>query len=181
MKTSIFTEGSGTTTVDPNSPKAKDYFAGVFKPVKTLENRLSEYSETELHILSDELGYLRGETPIESIRDGRNHTVRGEEQFRGAILSAASESDVIVVLLSSNIFRDTIGEIWEELVENARGDSIWFYGAAATALDSVDIAQLESRVEDVVVYQRVGVAPIGKEAQEELLRVVEQRQTMEGC
>jgi hypothetical protein len=69
-----------------------------------------------------------------------------------------------------------VTEQWEALVSNTKSNTIWCIGASRSALSSVDIEKLQSEVEDVIVYQRVGVARISTEYKDKLTETVDQAQ-----
>jgi methylmalonyl-CoA mutase cobalamin-binding subunit len=97
------------------------------------------------------------------------------EQARAELLDAAADADVMVILLSSSVFQETVEEVWDELVEAAKPESIWCLGAARSSLDSLDFEELEAKGCTVLTYQRVGVARIGSDTREELLESVKQK------
>jgi hypothetical protein len=177
MKAHIFAEDSNTTAEDQTKP-AKEYFQGLFGMVAGLTDELSESADTSLHVLSEEFGLLRGGQPITdatmSQHEGSNNLW---ESVQEELLIAASEADVLVILLSTDAFEKTAGEIWSELVDRAKPNSIWCIGAARSTLDSIDFGKLEDKGCSVISYQRVGVARIGTEAREELLQAVTQKDT----
>jgi hypothetical protein len=177
MKAHIFAEDSNTTAEDQTKP-AKEYFQGLFGMVAGLTDELSESADTSLHVLSEEFGLLRGGLPITdatmSQHEGSDNLW---ESVQEELLIAASEADVLVILLSTDAFEKTAGEIWPELVDRAKPNSIWCIGAARSTLDSIDFGKLEDKGCSVISYQRVGVARIGTEAREELLQAVTQKDT----
>lgn len=175
MKAHVFSEGSNTIAGDRTNP-AKKYFQGLFGIVAGLTDELSESADTSLHVLSEEFGVLQGDQQIVdatgSEQDGLANRWRNAQE---ELLTAAREADVMVILLSTDVFRKTAGEIWPELVEAAKPDSIWCIGAARSSLDSIDFKKLEEKGCLVITYQRVGVARIGTETREELLQAVSKK------
>ncbi|GAA0679145.1 hypothetical protein ACFQDG_00625 [Natronoarchaeum mannanilyticum] len=175
MKAHVFAEGSNTTTEDPTKP-AKEYFQGLFGVVAGLTDELSESANTSLHVLSEEFGVLRGDQPIADTTESKQGgSADLWEKAQEELLTAAREADVIVILLSTDAFERTVGEIWPELVEAAKPDSIWCIGAARSTLDSITFEKLEEKGCSVISYQRVGVARIGTDAREDLLQAVNQK------
>ncbi len=175
MKAHIFAEGSNTTSEDRTKP-AKEYFQGLFGMVAGLTDELSESADTSLHVFSEEFGVLLGD---QQIVDATGSEQDGSANLWGSaqeeLLTAAREADVMVILLSTDAFGKTVGEIWPELVEAAKPDSIWCIGAARSSLDSIDFKKLEEKDCSVTSYQRVGVARIGTETREELLQAVSRK------
>lgn len=175
MKAHVFTEGSNTSSEDRTQP-VKEYFQGLFDQVAGLTDELSNSADTRLHVLSEELGVLRGDQPvtnaIESEQDGSADLW---ENAKEQLLTAAREADVMVILLSTDAFDKTAGEIWPELVEEAKPDSIWCLGAARSTLDAIDFEKLDKKGCSVITYQRVGVARIGTDTREDLLQAVDQK------
>jgi hypothetical protein len=99
------------------------------------------------------------------------------EQARVELVDAADDADVMVILLSAGVFQETVEEVWEELVDAAKPESVWCLGAARSSLDGLDFEELEAKGCTVLTYQRVGVARIGTETREELLEAVKRKAT----
>lgn len=177
MKAYIFAKESNTTVEDRSTP-AKEYFHGLFGTVAGLTDELSESADTSLYVLSGEFGVLRGDQSIaDAIGSNRNGSSDLWKNAQSELLTAAREADVMVILLSTDVFERTAGEIWPKLVEEAKPDSIWCIGAARSVLNSISFEKLEDKGCSVIPYQRVGVARIGSETREELLKTVEQKAT----
>lgn len=175
MKAHVFAEGSNTTAEDLTKP-AKEYFQGLFGMVAGLTDELSEPADTSLHVLSEEFGVLRGDQLIADVTEAEQDGAADLwECSQKELLTAAREADVMVILLSVDAFEKTAGEIWPELVEAAKPDSIWCIGAARSSLDSIEFGKLEDKGCSVISYQRVGVARIGTETREELLQAVNKK------
>jgi hypothetical protein len=172
MNISIFAEGAQTTADAEEGVIAKHYFQGLFEPISNLEQEISKYAETELHILSDEFGYLKGETPIQEIASKSASSEESMEEFANAIVSAGKTADIIVVLLSASSFKNTVGSRWDDILSTAQKNTTWCFGASKGGLDAIDIPALESKVKNIILYQRAGVAPIGRETRTQLLNIV---------
>ncbi|WP_019992262.1 hypothetical protein [Natronorubrum tibetense] len=170
MRAAIFTEGSTTTSESTNS--YSDYFEGSFLSVNTLADELSDYCDTEIHVLSEIYGYVEGENAVES-KPTVDQT-KSTEQFEDSLLSQVGELDVIVLLFTTDVFKQIITPNWKTIVEQAKPDSIWCIGTSRSALNSVDLESLESQ-HPVLVYQRRGVARVGTETREELIDHVRAR------
>jgi hypothetical protein len=146
--------------------------------VSGLTNELSNSADTSLHVISEEFGVLKGTQPIaDATKPDQEATAEVWESAQKELLTAAGEADVMVILLSTNVFDKTAGNIWPELVEEAKPGSIWCIGATRGTLDSVDLEKLEDKGCQVISYQRVGVARIGTETREELLQAVARKAT----
>lgn len=173
MQIEIFTEDSGTTT-DPESVSlVKEYFKGGFLPVVDLANEIGQSGDVTIHILSEEYGYLQGsDSPSELEPTGRDGA-ESERAFSEVLSETSETADVIVILLSESSFKKTVTEQWEALVSKTKPNTIWCIGASRSAVSSVDIEMLQSEVDDVFVYQRVGVARISTEYKDELIKTVD--------
>jgi hypothetical protein len=174
MQIEIFTEDSGTTADPESVQQVKDYFKGGFLPVMDLANEIGQSGDVTIHILSGEHGYLLGSDDVSKLNSSGDDG-RSQVEFERSLLQASSTADIIVVLLTTTTFEEIVTSEWENLVSNADQDSIWCFGASKGALSSVDIEQLESRVNSVVLYQRVGVARINTETRQELIDAVMKR------
>ena len=179
MQAHIFAEGSNTTDEDRDQP-VKQYYGGLFGIVAGLHDELVEMTDAHLHVLSEEYGVARGEERMSVVYTGEQGLVGNDgmaEQARAELLEAATDADVMVILLSASVFQETVEEVWDELVEAAKPESIWCLGAARGSLDRLDFEELEAKDCTVLTYQRVGVARIGTETREELLETVKINQT----
>ncbi len=170
MDIEVFTEGSGTTANRKDVEFILDFFEGGFLPVKDLSRDLGEYGDVTVHILSDEYGYVHGSDTVSNL--DRISTQDENHQFSQAILQASQSADVVVILLTQSTFEDIVSNQWEEVVSNAQKSSIWCFGASRNALSSIDLSKLESSVDSVIIYQRVGVARISSEYKGQLLETV---------
>lgn len=172
MKAAIFAEGSRTTASTSEHLTISDYFQGTFQPVAGLADDLSQYVSTDLHILSDSHGYVRGDTALNEISKRDVDTSEAEERFSDAIVTAAADADIIVVLLSAATFREIVEENWGGILAATQEETIWCFGASRSALQSINLSDLEAKADSVIVYERVGVAPIGQETRNQLLQQV---------
>ncbi|WP_255153077.1 hypothetical protein [Halorarius halobius] len=164
MRAAIFTEGSSTTSQSTES--YSEYFEGSFLSVNTLADELSRCCDTELHILSETYGYVRGADEVKP--DNSFNAKEATEHFRDSLLSRLNDFDVVVLLFTTDSFEEIVTPHWEQIVENAKPNSIWCIGTSRKALNSVDLESLESQ-HPVLIYQRRGVARVGKEVREELI------------
>ncbi len=176
MQAHIFAEGSNTTA-EESDLSVKEYFKGLFGIVAGLDTEIREFAETHLHVLSEEHGVLSGDEIFSDIRKNRDVPVDKEEMVGTAqveLRRAAATADVIVILLSTDVFRATVTPVWDELVDEAKPESIWCLGASRSALGEIDVSRLEAKGCSVLTYQRVGVARIGTETRTELLENIKQ-------
>lgn len=177
MQAHIFAEGSNTTGGGRDQP-VKEYYEGLFGMVAGLYDELVEMTDARLHVLSEEYGVARGEERMSVVYTGEQGLVGSDgmaEQARAELLDAAADADVMIILLSVSVFQDTVEEVWDELVEAAKPESIWCLGAARSSLDRLDFEELEAKGCTVLTYQRVGVARIGSDTREELLEAVKRK------
>ena len=142
MKSVIFTEDSSTTAESTEAKQVRNYFWGGFLSVASLEKDLAEYGETEIHILSDEYGYLTGSQDSSKITDSPSS---GIKSFREALHSAVSEANVIVFLLTKSTFESVVKDSWQTLSSQARSEIIWCIGVSKSALSSIDLSKLEQK------------------------------------
>lgn len=177
MQTHIFAEGSNTTGEDRDQP-VKEYYEGLFGMVTGLYDELTELTDSHLHVLSEEYGVADGEERLSAVYSGKQGPVGNDEmvkQARAELIDSAVDADVMVILLSTAVFQETVEEVWDELVEVAKPESIWCLGAARSSLDGLDFEELEAKDCTVLTYQRVGVARIDTDTREELLEAVKRK------
>jgi hypothetical protein len=177
MQAHIFAEGSNTAAENPDQ-QVKEYYEGLFRMVARLHDELKEFTDAHLHVLSEEYGVASGEERMSAVYAGGQKPVGSEdmvEQARAELHNIAADTDVMVILLSTDVFQQTVEEIWEDLVQAAKPESIWCLGAARSSLEGLDFEELEAKGCTVLTYQRVGVARIGTETREELLEAVKQK------
>lgn len=177
MQAHIFTEGSNTTA-DDREQTVKEYYEGLFSMVAGLHDELLECADAHLHVLSEEYGVAGGGENMSTVYEDEVIPVGNDEmivQAKAELLDAGATADVMVVLLSSDVFQDTVGAVWDELVTAAKPGSIWCLGAAQSSFMGLDFEAMEAKGCTVLTYQRVGVARIGTETREELLEAVKQK------
>jgi hypothetical protein len=168
MKIDVFTEGSNTTSGKDESTKAIDYFEGGFLPIKDLANGLRDYGDVNIHIISDEYGYVTGSDSIKSTESSE----RPIQVFTESLIDSSMDSDVVVVLLTQKTFNEVVKQNWDQLVSNLKQNQIWCFGVSRSALSSVDIGELRTSRDDIIIYQRVGVARISSECKQKLVEAV---------
>lgn len=170
MRAAIFTEGS--TTTGESTESYSEFFEGSFLSVNTLADDLSDYCDTEVHVLSEIYGYVEGEDVVEL--EPTVDQTKSTERFEDSLLSQVGELDVVVLLLTTDVFKQILTPNWETIVKQAKPDSIWCIGTSRSALNSVDLESLESQ-HPVLIYQRRGVARVGTGTREELIDHVRAR------
>lgn len=177
MQAHIFAEGSKTTGENRNQP-VKGYYKGLFGMVAGLHDELAELADTQLHVLSEEYGVASGDETMSAVYADHQAPIGSDDMTQEAkdeLLDVAADANVMVILLSTDVFQETVAEVWDELVEAAKPESIWCLGAAGSSLAALDFEELEAKGCTILTYQRVGVARIGTETREELLEAVEQK------
>ena len=174
MQIEIFTEDSGTTADEGSVEQVENFFRGGFLPIKDLSTELSLYGDVSIHILSEEYGYLQGSDSTSELKPSGGDGTEAARYFSDALSEASQTADVIVILLTKSVFEETVTEQWDALVSNTKPNTIWCIGASRSAVSSVDVEMLQSEVDDVIVYQRVGVARISTEYKDELIEAVDQ-------
>lgn len=177
MQAHIFAEAANTTANSPELP-IKEYYEGIFGVIAGLNDELEEFAETSLHVFSDEYGVVDGQDQMSDIRVNRDLPVGTNEMIRMAkkeLIHASDTADVMIILLSTDVFRATVAQIWEDLVSEANPDSVWCIGAARSALNELRLTGLDTKGCFVLTYHRVGVAPIGTETRKKLLEMVRQK------
>lgn len=176
MNISIFAEDAGTTRDETDIP-FQEFYEGGFLTISSLANQLNEYGDVRLHILSEQFGLVRGEDTVDKSLPQDQAASEDERDVLSEILERAADSDVVVILLSSAKFDSLVVSNWEQIVDWAKPDSVWCLGAARSSLDAIEYEPLQQKSCEIVTYERVGVARIGNETREELLKLVEQRQS----
>lgn len=170
MQALVIGESSGTTGKESQS--AIEYYRGNFLPTRKLADDISQYAETDTYIMSGEFGLLNGE---ETIRDVKSDPEEAVTDAVDVLRTHAPDSDIVLILLTTDTFRDIVAEHWEEVVEVANENSIWCLGTGRGALSDIELEILREKVGELFVYQRVGVAPIDKDTREELITEISRR------
>lgn len=86
-----------------------------------------------------------------------------------------NDSDVVVILLSTAVFKEVIAERWSDITDTVESGDIWCLGVSRGALNSIDADILERSDCDVIIYRKVGVARISNEVRDQLLTAVESK------
>ena len=173
MKSHIFAEESGTTKEGANA-RFKEFYQGGFRIVASLAEELEEFGSTEINILSEEFGLVRGGERVEDAMANETDSIDLEEDTLRALLESAKSADVMVILLSSSKFETIVAENWGEITKNAKQNSIWCLGASWSSLDGLNLGNLESKDCEIITYERVGVARIDNNSRNELLETIKE-------
>lgn len=174
MQIEILTEESNTTTDRDSVDQVFDLFQGGFLQVKNLASQLSSYGDISTHIFSKRYGYLQGSNLTAELTVDKGDTGPIQE-FSQAVSEASKRGDVVVILLTTSVFKKAVTYQWDELVSNANSDSVWFIGASRSALESVDINKMRFKSSRVISYERVGVARISSEHKNKLVNIVNKK------
>jgi hypothetical protein len=171
MKTVILTEGSSTTSEDESLP-ALEFFEGSFSIVSSLRKELANYSDVEVQIISQDYGFLYGDSTIQSSKPPENGFI---DEAVAEFIDTLTSADVVVLLLTKDTFKTTIIDNWEVIVENAKPESLWCISTSRNELDEVNVESLRENGCDILTYQRVGVARINNDTRKELIERVIQK------
>ena len=156
----------------------KEYYIGLFSSIATLYEDIECVADAHLHILSEEYGVTEAEESPASTEQKMMTPVGYTgmiEKGKQTLNDVSATADVLIILLSSDVFQEIVCDAWDDLVEVAKPNSIWCLGAARPALDKLDTSGLENKGCTVIFYRRTGVARIGNEAREELLMSVREK------
>lgn len=164
MKIEIFTQGSDTTA-EETAMSYIDYFRGSFTRVRSLSEELSTYGEVNVHIFDDEFGYVDGDMEVgERIADSES----AAHKFRESLTESSKTTDVMLIMLTSDLLKEFVVPNWNEITEVAQNGSIWCLSCPRSLLDELDLDTLEDRA-TLLVYRRKGVARLGQDTEEQLL------------
>lgn len=175
MQIDIFTEGSSTLR-DAESDTFESYFGGGFMSVTSLADDLSGYGDTEIHIISEELGFVQGSDNVPEHTSGElspEEFVEAKRNFRERMQKCASEADVLILLFTKDMFRTAVASQWKQLAEVSRPDAIWCIATSGKAFDTIDLELLHDKGINPILYERVGVARIGNDTRDELIEKID--------
>lgn len=157
-------------TVSSEAELVKNHYQGQFIKIASLNEELSEYSSTDLYVLSEDYGFIHGSDEVSTLSE--QDRMQGLNDASDFLINQVSNYDIVVLLLTTEVFEDVVAENWDTLVSRAKPDSVWCIGVARSGLENCDIDALRQKVESLIIYQRVGVAPISNETNDELLEKV---------
>ena len=169
MNAFILAESSGTTSSD--HLEALDHYRGNFLPVKTLTDRLTQHADTDTYIITDTHGLLHGTDIVENTPE-KDHD-QALTVATNTLINHLSDTDIVVILTTSDTFRTVIADNWSDIVNAANPDSIWCLGSGKAALNECDLDTLHDKVRTLHTYQRVGVSPIDNDTQDAFLETIE--------
>lgn len=171
MEALVIAESSGTINNDAES--AIDYYQGNFQTVSKLVQKLEYYCSVETRIITDSNGLISGSTDIsEKVTQS---DIKPTDEASSLLIESADDFDIVVVLLTTDVFRQVIIEHWGEIVNEVSGDAIWCLGTSRSAISDCDIDDLRKNIREVFIYERVGVAPIDNTTRKAFLASVESR------
>lgn len=172
MLATIWTGASGTTGDINEDISVKEYYQGAtFRPAAVLDNKLKQLCDTEIYILLDNNKYVEGGTSSTVLSDRTNVQSGFDDKF----INSLGESDVSIVLLTSPEFNKYVAMNWDLIVENTKPNSIWCLGASKGSLEKIDIQKLENKGCKIFLYERRGVAPLGTDIRDQLLKEIQNR------
>ena len=153
---SIFTVGSVTTADDKglDADIMREYFRGIFRSMALFAEDIEEYGNVNMHILSREYGYVRGDEKVEMVENQEDSV----DLMQDALLQAATTSDVIVVAFMNEEYDQIVRPIRDEIFNNASNDQIWGFSAPKTVQRWLNPGELEELGCDVIMYDKVGPA-----------------------
>lgn len=174
MKVSIFTTGTETVADMNEGVKIEDYFKGLFTPIRELAHRLRSQADVELHILSNEVGYVQGS---EDVGEASSVTENAERRIRDTLVEAAETSEVMSLIFNNNTYECVVEPSWEKLLHSATHDILWCVSASPSVSERLDFSELPG---DLLRYRRVGVARIDKTTAEDVIDHIETDQRKDG-
>jgi hypothetical protein len=157
-------------TISSEAELVKNYYQGQFIKIASLTEELSEYSSTDLCVLSEDYGLIHGSDEVSTLSE--QDRMQGLNDASEFLTNQVSNYDIVILLLTTEVFEDVVAENWDTLVRKTKPDSVWCIGVARSGLENCDIDALRQKVEKLIIYQRVGVAPISNDTKDELLEKV---------
>jgi len=166
MNIEIFTNGSDTTASEDDNLRYIDYFSGSFMSVQNLHGELSSHGVVNVHILDEEIGYVTGDMHVSDDKSTKESAVA---DFREALIKKAGTADVIVIMLTRDLLEEVLLPNWEAISKNAKQNSTWCLSSPRSIIDQLDLENLRDRA-TLFVYQRKGVARLGQDVENQLLK-----------
>jgi hypothetical protein len=169
MRALVIAEASDTTS--DKDIQALDYYRGNFLPVRSLVDRLAQYAHTDTYIITDRYGLLHGTDSIKHVAtEPYNQAITDATD---TLLDHLTDTDIIVILTTSDTFRAVVADNWNAIVKNAKPESVYCLSSGRTALNECSLDKLRGKVHTLHTYQRVGVAPIDNDTKSMLLDTIE--------
>lgn len=170
MQIQIFTGGSNTTANRSDVEYVEDFFKGSFLAVRGLSDDLRDYGSVSINIISDEYGCLRGTDSIDKLNC--NSPMSAKTEFSERLQKASTSADVLVILLSKDEFKSTVDNYWNDITGDIKSGSIWCLGLPNSVISSLDLSEVRTESENLLIYPRVGVARIDSETKSDLIKLV---------
>jgi len=173
MRCLIITNASKTIDEENNGNTLMlEYYKGSFRIVSILVNELKIFSNVKTFIFSDKFGLVEGDDKLKEIKQ-KEQTKKELELEK--ILSYISNSDTVVILLTSKYFKKIIKKNWKQITSRAKNNSTWCLGASPSNLRSLSFENLKSKGVELIIYKRKGVAPLGKESKRQLIDTLKKK------
>jgi len=171
MRALVLVESSGTVNSDAET--AVDYYQGNFLAVSQMIDGIKTYCDIETHIITDSNGLILGSSNVSEQPEQSNEDAL--EDATSLLVESASDFHVVVILLTTDVFREVVAEHWDNIIENVNEDAIWCLGTSRSGISDCDVDDLQENIRELFIYERVGVAPIDSDTRESLLASVESR------
>lgn len=169
MKALVLVEGSGTVNNDAET--AVDYYQDNFLPTSQLIDEMKPYCDIETRIITDSNGLIPGSSNVPEQPEQSNEDAL--EDATSLLVESASDFEVVVILLTTDVFREVVAEHWDNIIEDVNEDAIWCLGTSRSGISDCDIDNLQGNIRELFIYERVGVAPIDSDTRESLLASIE--------
>lgn len=163
MKVSIFTTGSETVENDNGEIVFRDYFGGTFETVSNIVDSIENKAEVDLHILSEQFGYVRGDELVSNAGQLREHA---DSRISSELVSASEASGVIVLLLTTNTYFRVVEPVWYEMIDNSHDEQLWCISMAPSLLEVLHVEKLSG---GKLIYERKGVRRLDHDTTNELI------------
>lgn len=165
MKALVLAEGSGTVCNDAET--AVDYYQGNFRIVSELIDELNAHCDVETHIITDSYGLIPGSSEIsQEIERSKKEGINGAVSL---LTKSASDFDIVIVLLTTDIFKQVVAANWNEITEGIKKEAIWCLGTSKSGLSDCNIDDFRENIRELFIYKRVGVVPIDTDTRESLV------------
>ncbi|MFB6218660.1 MAG: hypothetical protein ABEH77_05690 [Halobacteriaceae archaeon] len=171
MRALVLAESSGTVNSDAET--AVDYYQGNFLAVSQLIGGIKPYCDVETRIVTDSNGLISGSSNVSEEPEQSNEDAL--EAATSLLIESGSDFHVVVILFTTDVFREVVAEHWDNIIEDVNEDAIWCLGTSRSGISDCDIDILKEDIRELFIYERVGVAPIDSDTRESLLASVESR------
>lgn len=171
MRALVLVESSGT--IKSNAEAAVDYYQGNFLAISQLVDNMVPYCDVDIRIITDSRGLISGSSEVSEQPSQSNKEAL--EDAVSLLVESASEFDIVVILLTTDVFQEVVAEHWGEIIEGVNEDAIWCLGTSRSGISDCDVDNLQEDIRELFIYERVGVAPIDNDTRESLLASIESR------